>query len=135
MKKKPPLTLALVRAIESSLLHAISLGLANADAPLALTWARAEIAKRVRLDAPLLRGAVPMHLRCPYCRAHHVDEGAWRLKPHARHRCDACLRFWTPRAFATVGVPLEQHACGVDNGADLSRTHESVVCRSPEEHT
>jgi hypothetical protein len=48
----------------------------------------------------------PLVLLCPACGRQHIDEGDLALDLHVEHVCLHCKHTWSPRAHATVGVPL-----------------------------
>jgi predicted Zn-ribbon and HTH transcriptional regulator len=47
---------------------------------------------------------VPMILHCPECRARHIDEGEFAIRPHHTHACQACGFVWRPAVIETVGM-------------------------------
>lgn len=47
---------------------------------------------------------IPMILHCPDCRARHVDNGLFAVKPHHTHACQSCGMVWRPAIVPTVGV-------------------------------
>lgn len=48
----------------------------------------------------------PMVLKCPKCKAPHLDTGDWATKPHKTHLCLECGHEWRPCDFPTVGVAV-----------------------------
>lgn len=50
--------------------------------------------------------AIPMILVCPAagCGARHIDEGAFKSKPHHTHACQSCGMVWRPAVVNTHGV-------------------------------
>lgn len=46
----------------------------------------------------------PLALWCPQCRAPHVDEGEWAVRPHKTHQRQHCGHEWRPFSHPTVGV-------------------------------
>lgn len=52
----------------------------------------------------LMATPTPMWLTCPRCNAHHIDEGAFKTKPHHTHSCQVCGLTWRPAVSTTVGV-------------------------------
>lgn len=47
---------------------------------------------------------IQMLLWCPLCHARHIDDGAFKTKPHRDHSCQACGLTWRPAKVPTVGV-------------------------------
>jgi hypothetical protein len=66
--------------------------------------AAAEAANGELMKAVLEPAPVEMRLRCPQCHALHIDEGAFKTKPHHTHACQACGEVWRPAVVNTVGV-------------------------------
>lgn len=47
---------------------------------------------------------IPMRITCPECKALHIDEGVFAVKPHHTHSCQECGLTWRPAVVHTVGV-------------------------------
>ena len=63
------------------------------------SYVRKALAETVEGQAP-----IPMILTCPACRARHIDEGEFAVKPHHTHACQSCGMVWRPAIVPTVGV-------------------------------
>ena len=54
-------------------------------------------------------------IHCPYCHLRHIDEGAWRTRPHHTHRCvgfGGCGKEWR----------VEPYCYGADMSETLIRS-------------
>lgn len=47
---------------------------------------------------------IPMRIVCPECKELHIDEVAFKTKPHHTHACQRCGNVWRPAIEHTVGV-------------------------------
>lgn len=63
---------------------------------------------------------ISMRIPCPICNKLHIDEGAFKNKPHHTHACQHCGNVWRPAIINTIGVQfLPGFKNRIDDGEDF----------------